>query len=49
MILHYVLFMLALANLIGIITLIYFKKHNWAISLSIAEIVMIYIALTSNL
>lgn len=45
MILKYVLFMLALINLIAIAILTYKKEKNWAMSLSIVEIVLVYLAL----
>lgn len=48
MIIKYILFMLALANLITIAVLTYKKKKNWAMSLSIVEIVLVYLALTLN-
>lgn len=46
MILKYILFMLALVNLITIAILIHKKKRNWAMSLSILEIVLVYLALS---
>lgn len=49
MILKYVLFMLALVNLIAIAVLTYKKKENWVMSLSIVEIVLVYLALTINI
>lgn len=48
MILKYVFFILALANLIAIAVLTYKKQRNWAMSLSIVEIVLVYLALTIN-
>ena len=45
MILKYVLFMLALFNLIAIAILVHKKKRSWAMSLSILEIVLVYLAL----
>lgn len=43
-----ILFLLAFVNLITISLMIYLKKKNWAISLSIFEIVLVYLA-TMNL
>jgi len=40
--------MLALANLIAIAILNYKKENDWAMSLSIVEIVIVYLALTLN-
>ncbi len=48
MILRYILFMLALINLIAIAILTYKKEKNWAMSLSIVEIILVYLALTIN-
>lgn len=38
--------MLALADLIAITILTYKKEKNWVMSLSIIEIVLVYLALT---
>jgi hypothetical protein len=46
MILKYILFMLALFNLIIISILVHKKEKNWAMSLSILEIVLVYLSLT---
>ncbi len=48
MILKYILFMIALANLIALAVLTYKKEKNWAMSLSIIEIVLVYLTLTIN-
>ncbi len=39
-----VLFLLAIINLIGISIFIYFKKSQWAIGLSILEIIIVYLS-----
>ena len=45
----YILFILALANLIAIAILTYKNKKNWVMSLSIVEIVLVYLALIINI
>ena len=37
------LFLLAIINLVTISVLIYFKKSNWAVGLSIVEIILVYL------
>ena len=49
MIMKYILFILALANLIAIAILTYKNKKNWVMSLSIVEIVLVYLALIINI
>ena len=48
-IMKYILFILALANLIAIAILTYKNKKNWVMSLSIVEIVLVYLALIINI
>ena len=48
-IVKYILFMLALANLIAIVVLTYKNKRKWVMSMSIVEIVLVYLALTIDI
>ena len=49
MIVKYILFMLALANLIAIVVLTYKNKRKWVMSMSTVEVVLVYLALTINI
>ena len=44
--LQIILFLLAVVNLVAISVFIYFRKHNWALGLSILEIIIVYLSIS---
>ncbi len=46
MMLQITIYLLALINLIAIAVMIYFRRSNWALALSIIEIILVYLSTT---
>ncbi|MBI4448779.1 hypothetical protein HY641_02005 [Candidatus Woesearchaeota archaeon] len=46
MMLRPIMFIIAIANLFALTTMVHLKKTNWATSLAIIEIVLVYLGIT---
>lgn len=47
MTLQIILYLLPLVNLVTIAVLVYFRKQNWVLALSLLEIIIVYLSLTN--